>query len=245
MQRQTDENRVSSSSHRDSVYAEKSFLPSMIGCIGLVVAVGAVTIAGTASAVNALNRNAANQIAMAKRPHQVVVGNDTVTPPAKEDDVSSASKQLEWAKKYGIVWDEGGNPIDKDGNIMNDPTTTVNEVARAIARGDATAEGVSMYWLGQQEAVEPQPEPEPEPEPTTPATLYEGITNVSQRSDGTYIYTVQRGDCLTDICGRLGVEMPTMLRMNQLKNPSFLEVGQQLVLPSNQATQNQSGAGLG
>lgn len=128
---------------------------------------------------------------------------------------------------------------------MNDPTTTVNEVARAIARGDATAEGVSMYWLGQQEAVEPQPEPEPEPEPTTPATLYEGIANVSQRSDGTYIYTVQRGDCLTDICGRLGVEMPTMLRMNQFKNPSFLEVGQQLVLPSNQATQNQSGAGLG
>lgn len=240
MQRQTDENRVSSSSHKDSAYAEKSFLPSMIGCIGLVVAVGAVTIAGTASAVNALNRNAANQIAMAKRPQQVVVGNDTVTPPVKGDDVSSASKQLEWAKKYGIVWDEGGNPIDKDGNIMNDPTTTVNEVARAIARGDATAEGVSMYWLGQQEAVEPQPEPEP----TTPATLYEGIANVSQRSDGTYIYTVQRGDCLTDICGRLGVEMSTILRM-QLKNPNFLEVGQQLVLPSNQATQNQSGTGLG
>lgn len=227
---------------------DKSFLPSMIGCIGLVVVVAAVTFAGTASAVNALNRNATNQIALARQPQHVVVNDDSSTNDknssntSKPSDTEKKASQLEWAQKYSIVWDEGGNPIDENGNIMNDPTTSANEVARAIARGDATAEGISIYWLGQQEAVESVETPVA---PQAPAKMYEGVANVSQRSDGTYIYTVQRGDCLTRICGTIGVDMPTIMKLNQIDNPSLLEVGQQLVLPSGEVTHNQSGAGLG
>lgn len=245
MQRRAEINRPLTTSRSNT---DKSFLPSMIGCIGLVVVVAAVTFAGTASAVNALNRNAANQIALAKQPQQVVVNDDSSTNDKNSSNSSTPSNtenkvsQLEWAQKYDIVWDEGGNPIDVNGNIMNDPTTSVNEVARAISRGEATADGISIYWLGQQEAVEPVETPVA---PQAPAKLYEGVANVSQRSDGTYIYTVQRGDCLTRICGTVGVDMPTILKLNQIDNPSLLEIGQQLVLPSGEVTHNQSGAGLG
>lgn len=223
----------------------KSQVASTCGAIGFVVAVAALSFVGTTSAVTALNRNAANEIAMAKRAQQSgnVVNTDNQPvreKPEQPSDTSSELSQLDWAKQYGITWDNGGNPIDSKGNVMNDPTTSVNEVARAIANGSANADGVSVYWLGQQIAVESPQEPV-----EAPKKLYEGVENVSQLADGTYIYTVQKGDCLTNIGAAVGVDLPELIRLNDISNPSVIEVGQQIKLPSSGVVENTGGAGLG
>lgn len=224
---------------------DKSFIPSVVGCVGLVVAVAALTFVGTASAVNALNRNAANQIAVLQQPQQTIVHNkNSQSEPTGQPSTNGESpeseilSQLDWAKSYGVTWDEGGNPIDKNGNVMNDPTTTVNEVARAIANGSATKDGVSVYYLGNTPAVESVPV-------KAPAAMYENVKGVSQTSDGTYVYTVQSGDCLTQISASVGVDLPKLMDLNGIKNANVLSVGQQLVLPSGETVHNASGVGLG
>lgn len=225
---------------------KRNQLPSILGGFCFVTAVAAFTFVGTSSVVNALNRNALNQIASIQTGQQVVdrvvdgvsTGNDSTK--------TELSSQLEWAQTYGITWDEHGNPIDKNGNVMNDPTTEVNEVARAIANGAANADGVSLDWLKQTapEQVPEQPVAEPVI-PEAPKPLYDGIANVSKTADGTYIYTVQSGDSLNRIAKMLGVPVDTLISLNGFSNPNFLRVGQQLVLPSDGITQNASGAGLG
>lgn len=62
----------------------------------------------------------------------------------------------------------------------------------------------------------------------------------SQRSGSTRTvpaasYTVRTGDTLTAIAGRLGVDMRTLARLNGLKPPYIIRVGQRLALPRGRA----------
>ncbi len=50
--------------------------------------------------------------------------------------------------------------------------------------------------------------------------------------DTTVVYTVKPGDTLKDIAARYGVDVPTMIRSNDIPNPDSLQIGTQLrVLP--------------
>lgn len=222
-----------------------SQIPSMVGGLGFVAAVAVFTFVGTSSVVNALNRNALNQMSQVQTNQQVV--DKVVEQPSVSDTQSSKQvSQLEWAQMFGITWDEHGNPIDVNGNVMNDPTTEVNEVARAITNGTANSDGLSLDWLAIHHSdVIPESQVENQVSVETPKSLYDGIANVSQLADGTYIYTVQSGDCLNGISSKLGVPVNTLVSMNQISNASQINVGQQLVLPADGITQNASGVGLG
>lgn len=242
---------VAKSSAPYGVPKERSPIPSYVGGIALIVVCAAITFVGTSSAVDALNRNAANQMAMS----QYTQPTNTVVPVNDVDDTADSfgpydftTDQLDWAHKYHITWDVNGNPIDENGNVMNDPTTLVNEVARAIANGTANADGISIDWLkaSGEDVDEPSAENTEKAETVLqPVELYQGVDGVSKTADGSYIYTVKSGDSLNQIAAATGVPVDEIVKLNGITNPNLISVGQQLKLPSDGITDNASGAGLG
>lgn len=63
---------------------------------------------------------------------------------------------------------------------------------------------------------------------------------------GAQTYTVQAGDTLVGIAERLGVDLDSLMRANNLSNGYFLQVGQVLVVPSSgsQVAQTSSDSGV-
>lgn len=70
--------------------------------------------------------------------------------------------------------------------------------------------------------------------PSTPQPL----PNNNAAGGNTYI--VQAGDSLTGIAGKFGLTMEQLLNINNLDNPDFVFVGQQLILPSGTASTSQT-----
>lgn len=242
---------VASERKRRNRMSDKKFtVVSNAGGMLLVLCCAGLCVVGTTSAVNALNRSAAMQLSQAKDRAPVIVTEDTGRDAAGTTDVSGAvsedsefsTAQLDWAKQYHITWDSYGNPMDEKGQVMNDPTTDVNEVARAISDGTANANGVSLDYLVSIGAFDT---PAKEAEPVVPAVSYEGVPNVSQTGDGQYVYTVQSGDSLNYISQLTGVSVADLVKDNQISDASVIQVGQQIVLPSAGVVNGASGAGLG
>lgn len=50
-------------------------------------------------------------------------------------------------------------------------------------------------------------------------------------SSGRRVYIVQRGDTLSGIASRFGVSVSTLARVNNIRNPSRIYVGQRLIIP--------------
>lgn len=230
-----------------------------LGGVGLCVFCAAITFIGTSSAVDALNRNHANTMSMSP-PMTYISADDTAgdtagtSNPVASDDVSKkddsaydyTTDQLDWAHRYHISWDSAGNPIDENGNVMNDPTTSENEVVRAIKNGSANEDGVSNDFLKSQAPVDEGTFDESSVDTqTVNPDLYQGVDGVSKISDGSYVYTVQNGDCVERIASRIGVPASKIFEANGLTSDDYIYAGQQLKLPADGVVDSASGAGLG
>ena len=231
---------------------KRSVTPIHVGGVCFCLACTAITFIGASSAVDALNRNYANSMNMSQPITYISADADTgqkdssVSDSAVKSDDSLVkdstaddfkSDQLDWAHKYHISWDSFGNPVDELGNVMNDPTTSVNEVARAVKNGTANEDGVSMDFVAKEKPTDNAEESAPE--------LYAGIDGVSKTADGGYIYTVKSGDSVGKIADIVGVPSSEIIEMNDLENPSMIYVGEQMRLPSDGVVDGGSGAGLG
>jgi LasA protease len=75
---------------------------------------------------------------------------------------------------------------------------------------------------------------------TPPPVVSVSPTNIpSQNAIATPVnktYVVQPGDTLTGIAAQFGVQLQTLLRINQIADPNVLEVGQVIVLPGEPTT---------
>lgn len=252
------DNSVSNGHAPYGVPTKTSPVPTHVGGVALCLFCTALTFIGTRTIVNGLTRSAADQMAQAQV--QVVDDNDTPSTDGisvsddKTDVVAETivtydytTDQLNWAHQYHITWDENGNPIDEKGNVVDDPTTDVNEVARAIGNGTANRDGMSTAWLtahgesvGDVASTDANTAQE-----SVIESPYEGKDNVSRLADGTYVYTVQSGDYLSRIASKFGTTTEELVKLNGISNPSLISVGQQIKLPSVGVTDNGSGAGLG
>lgn len=79
-----------------------------------------------------------------------------------------------------------------------------------------------MILMIAQPEVQPAPAPAPNPEPQTPA------------AGGTQ-YTVVKGDCLWNIAKKFlgkGSRYMEIANLNNIKNPSLINVGQVLTIPA-------------
>ena len=236
----------------------KSPIPTHIGGVALCLFCTALTFVGTRTVVNGLTRDANNKIAQAQiqvtedvesskdTTSDIIVSDDDKTNVAAETIVTYdyTNDQLNWAHQYHITWDENGNPIDEKGNIVDDPTTDVNEVARAIADGTANKDGMSVAYLNAHGEKTSTDDNQNITESVVESP-YEGKDNVSRLSDGTYVYTVQAGDTLSKIAEKFGTTVDELVKLNDIDNPSLIHSGQQIKLPSVTVSDNGSGAGLG
>lgn len=139
--------------------------------VGLITAVTGLACAGTYSAINAMNRQSEEAILAAQQAVDAAkdkTGGDVVdvpeepTTPAVTDDMSD---QLKWMHENGITYNEYGLPVDKDGNLVDDPTTEVYDPSREayFFNEDGTPKKPYLEELpGEEDEKDPKPTEKPD-----------------------------------------------------------------------------------
>lgn len=200
------------------------------GCL-FVTAVGVFSASGAKFAINAINRDATDTIVLAQQSRQfkpqsqqsepikittseseetsedAVKSNTTEQSNTdKPDDTKWSDAQVKWMQENHITYNENGQPVDEDGNVVTDPTITANS---------DSSESLESTLR----------------EPETNTSWASGMDWLTQQDDGNYVYVVQKGDCLNDICARTGFALNEVVAYNHIDNPKIIHVGERIVLP--------------
>ena len=197
------------------------------GCL-FVAAVGVFSASGAKFAINAINRDATDTIVLAQQSRQfkpqsqpskittseseetsedAVKSNTTEQSNTdKHDDTKWSDAQVKWMQENHITYNENGQPVDEDGNVVTDPTI--------IANSDSSESLESTLM-----------------EPETNTSWASGMDWLTQQDDGDYVYVVQKGDCLNDICARTGFVLNEVVAYNHIDNPNIIHVGERIVFP--------------
>lgn len=200
------------------------------GCL-FVAAVGVFSASGAKFAINAINRDATDTIVLAQQSRQfkpqsqqsepskittseseetskdAVKSNTTEQSNTdKPDDTKWSDAQVKWMQENHITYNENGQPVDEDGNVVTDPTITANS---------DSLESLESTLM----------------EPETNTSWASGMDWLTQQDDGDYVYVVQKGDCLNDICARTGFALNEVVAYNHIDNPNIIHVGERIVFP--------------
>lgn len=200
------------------------------GCL-FVTAVGVFSASGAKFAINAINRDATDTIVLAQQSRQfkpqsqqsepikittleseetsedAVKSNTTEQSNTdKPDDTKWSDEQVKWMQENHITYNENGQPVDEDGNVVTDPTITANS---------DSSESLESTLM----------------EPETNTSWASGMDWLTQQDDGDYVYVVQKGDCLNDICARTGFALNEVVTYNHIDNPNIIHVGERIVFP--------------
>lgn len=200
------------------------------GCL-FVTAVGVFSASGAKFAINAINRDATDTIVLAQQSRQfkpqsqqsepikittseseetsedAVKSNTTEQSNTdKPDDTKWSDEQVKWMQENHITYNENGQPVDEDGNVVTDPTITSNS---------DSSESLESTLM----------------EPETNTSWASGMDWLTQQDDGDYVYVVQKGDCLNDICARTGFALNEVVVYNHIDNPNIIHVGERIVFP--------------
>ena len=201
------------------------------GCL-FVAAVGVFSASGAKFAINAINRDATDTIVLAQQSRQfkpqsqqsepskittseseetsedAVKSNTTEQSNTdKPDDTKWSDMQVKWMQENHITYNENGQPVDEDGNVVTDPTITANS---------DSSESLESTLM----------------EPETNTSWASGMDWLTQQDDGDYVYVVQKGDCLNDICARTGFALNEVVAYNHIDNPNIIHVGERIVFPN-------------
>ena len=198
-----------------------------VGCL-FVAAVGIFSASGAKFATNAINRDAMDTIVLAQqyKPSQNVTSEpvknatnnvvsnkttnvektDTKSEAESNSDTEWSDEQVKWMQENHITYNENGQPVDENGNIVTDPTVTVD------SDSSKSLESTSV-------------------EPETNTSWADGMDWLTQLDNGDYAYTVKSGDCLDKICNRAGFTLNEVVDYNNIDNPNVIHVGQQIVFP--------------
>lgn len=200
------------------------------GCL-FVTAVGVFSASGAKFAINAINRDATDTIVLAQQSRQfkpqsqqsepikittseseetsedAVKSNTTEQSNTnKPDDMKWSDEQVKWMQENHITYNENGQPVDEDGNVVTDPTITANS---------DSSESLESTLI----------------EPETNTSWASGMDWLTQQDDGDYVYVVQKGDCLNDICSRTGFALNEVVAYNYIDNSNIIHVGERIVFP--------------
>lgn len=200
------------------------------GCL-FVTAVGVFSASGAKFAINAINRDATDTIVLAQQSRQfkpqsqqsepikittseseetsedAVKSNTTEQSNTdKPDDTKWSDEQVKWMQENHITYNENGQPVDEDVNVVTDPTITANS---------DSSESLESTLM----------------EPETNTSWAIGMDWLTQQDDGDYVYVVQKGDCLNDICSRTGFALNEVVAYNHIDNPNIIHVGERIVFP--------------
>ncbi len=117
---------------------------------------------------------------------------------------------------------------------------TVDVLERVQSNGDEwlrvrTDNGLEGWVVGRATRIVDQPQPATAAQPTSVPSPASQATLTAQAHDlpmgGLRLHTVQHGDQLRHIAARYGVDMTSIIAINDIPNPDSLRVGQVLVIP--------------
>ncbi len=203
------------------------------GCL-FVAAVSVFSVSGAKFAINAINRDATDAIVLAQQyqPKQTTTSNSEGTSDVvksntteqsntdKSNDTKWSEEQVKWMRENHITYNENGQPVDENGNVVTDPTVSANS--------DSS------------ESLEPTLI-----EPETNTSWADGMDWLTQQDDGDYVYVVQKGDCLASICSRVGFALNEIVTYNHINNPNVINVGDRIVFPKDGPNTGNYPLGLG
>lgn len=194
------------------------------GCL-FVAAVGVFSASGAKFAINAINRDATDTIVLAQSKPQQSEPNKITTSESEEmsedavnsniteqsnTDKSNDSKwseaQVKWMQANHITYNENGQPVDENGNVVTDPTITANSDSSKSLESTVI-------------------------EPETNTSWASDMNWLTQQDDGNYVYVVQKDDCLNDICARTGFALNEVVVYNHIDNPNIIHVGERILFP--------------
>lgn len=190
------------------------------GCL-FVAAVGVFSASGAKFAINAINCDATDTIVLAQQSEPIKIttseseetSEDAVKSNTTEqsntdkpDDTKWSDAQVKWMQENHITYNENGQPVDEDGNVVTDPIITANS---------DSSESLESTLR----------------EPETNTSWASGMDWLTQQDDGDYVYVVQKGDCLNDICSRTGFTLNEVVAYNHIDNPNIIHVGERIVFP--------------
>lgn len=261
---------------------EKTSNALLIGIgVGLVTAVTGLSFAGTYSAIDAMTRQgdeaiAAAKEAVAKRNKSTQNsdggGSSAVqqTPEQAASSVTttqteSLSDQVRWMQENGISYNEYGLPVDKDGNVVDDPTIEVYDPSRSsyFFNDDGTPKDVNVEsddsstqtsdtsdtqvdTSGNVTVVSPEVDIPDQTVDTKPATTATGwwldaegnlLDGLELDSDGKPCYVVKSGDWLIRIADKYGFTYQELAQASGISNPSLIYEGDVIHFPDKGASE--------
>lgn len=250
--------------------------------VGIITTVSGLSVAGTVTAINAMNRqseeaiaaarNAANANTNTQNPPaedvtKTVPENETppaetqpTTPPAEtteppKEEIKYASEQIKWMNENEITYNEYGLPEDKNGNLVDDPTTEVYDPARLAyffnedgtpktpfiedLPTEAPSENTDPIVVPDVENLPPtETEPveeEPEQKPATHPWWLDDDGNLlpglQLDENGKPYYVVVTGDWLSRIANRYGFDYHDLARESGIQNPDLIYAGDIIRFP--------------
>lgn len=124
----------------------------------------------------------------------------------KPDDTKWSDEQVKWMQANHITYNENGQPVDENGNVVTDPTITANSDSSNSLESTVI-------------------------EPETNTSWASDMNWLTQQADGNYVYVVQKDDCLNDICARTGFALNEVVVYNHIDNPNIIHVGERILFP--------------
>lgn len=183
-----------------------------------------VSVIGVHSVISSIQRNSvydsveiqqyiADQIAKQSSQNQYQA-EQTVHTESKPDKVWT-SDQLDWARENHITWGEDGLPRNPDGDVMDDPTTDVDETTKVSSK-PAEAAGTT--------GTETSPE-------SANQNWWEGNPEIQVDDKGLPYYVVKPGDHLSKIALMTGFTVPELADYNNITTPSMIYTGNVIRFP--------------
>ena len=203
-----------------------------------LLATGGLSFFGSRAAINALNNSATDDITtiIAKN---MPTPEPTVEPEPVLDDAWTTD-QMRWMQENHITWNEEGFPINERGDVVDDPTTAVNEVER-------WEELQARRNQPEQPEPTPEPTPTPKPLPQKPAWCRDNDM-IEIDEDGRLYYVVKDGDTLAWIAKQTGFTVGELADYNGIDDANApLVPGTRIYFPLSGPTISEpdSNVGLG
>ena len=203
----------------------------------LVAATGGLSFFAGKSAVTAMNNSAEQEIVseISRLNSERETTTEPEPTPIPED--TWTTEQLKWAQENHITWNEEGFPIDERGQVVDDPTTAVNEIEKWEAL---------LEERNRPAPPEPTPEPTPVPLPEKPAWCRDNDM-ISIDEDGRLYYVTKEGDTLAWIARQTGFTVAELADYNGIDDANAeLKPGTRIYFPlSGPKIDIESNVGLG
>lgn len=151
----------------------------------------------------------------------------------KESEMSEFNKaQLSWMLENNIRYNEFGLPVNIKGEIVDDPTTFVNELDRA------------KQVVGNAIPNNTETTAEPNQKQESTSEWWKDKEMVKQDEFGALYYITKDGDTLADIAKKTGFTEKELATYNNIAENSYFDAGTKIIFPK-EHVETDTSVGLG